>query len=146
MHWRFGALIIGLTLAGCATQIMTSYVGKPLTQPIIEYGPPVAAYDMGDGRRAFVWVQKVQVVRPGFVSTTGNANAISTGSVRAVGNQASYSGQTTANLYANTTILPPTQSSYDCHYAIFARKTRDDIDGPAAWQVVGFNPPKLKCE
>lgn len=139
------ALIV-FTLAGCATQIMTSYVGEPLTQPIIEYGPPVAAYDMGDGRRAFVWVQKVQVVRPGFVSTPGNANAYSTGNVQVVGNQAAYSGNTTVNLYANSTILPPTQFSYDYHYALFARKTRDDIEGPAAWQVVGYNPPKLKCE
>jgi hypothetical protein len=131
----WGSVLAGvLLLAGCASQIMTNYVGKTLMAPILDYGPPTVAYDMGDGQRVFIWTMRQQIVIPGQMTTTGNVFATTTGSVG------------TASLYANTIITPPTQHSFDCSYALFARKSRNDIEGPGAWQVTGFRPPKLMCE
>ena len=51
-----------------------------------------------------------------------------------------------AQLYGTTTYNPPIAYSHQCTYAINARKARDDIEGPAAWVVTGFEPPNLMCE
>jgi hypothetical protein len=45
-------LVLPLALVGCASQIMAGYVGKPITEPMLHYGPPANAVDLGENKRA----------------------------------------------------------------------------------------------
>jgi hypothetical protein len=123
-------LLCGSLLAGCASQIMQNYVGKPLSDAVSDYGPPVYSFDTGPGERAFLWSMNNSFVLPG--TTTTNA------SVAVYGN--------TAQLYGTTTTNPPVSVSQQCTYAVYAKRTRSDIEGPAAWTVTGFKKPRIDCE
>lgn len=125
-------------LTGCAAQIMKSYTGKPLTEVVLDYGPPVNAFDVGDGRRAFTWKWSGTVMTPGSATTYGHGY----GSVTAIGNTAYGS----ASYYGHTTITPPQAFDYTCFYTIFATRQRQDIEGPGAWRVVGYREPNLGCQ
>jgi hypothetical protein len=105
---------------------MSGFVGKPMTAVVSQYGFPVGAYDIDINKRAFVWQMNNSVVVPGSSFTTGTV----------VGNQ----------VFANTYSAPAYASSYSCAYVLHAEKTRSDIEGPAAWTIVGFEKPKLGCE
>lgn len=73
MRWL---LIATLFLTGCASQIMDSYVGKDVTEAILDYGPPVNQLDLPDGSRAFQWKMSGGGT---FIGTTGGG--ITTGSL-----------------------------------------------------------------
>jgi len=122
---KFLILSVAL-LVGCATQIMSGFVGKPMTAVVSQYGFPVGAYDIDINKRAFVWQMTNSVVVPGSSFTTGTV----------VGSQ----------VFANTYSAPAYASSYSCAYVLHAEKTRSDIEGPAAWIIVGFEKPKFGCE
>lgn len=113
-------------LAGCASSIIQGYVGKPISEIIEDYGFPSGAYDTAPGRRTFIWVRKRADTFGG--SSTTNASI--------VGNQ----------LFATTITSPPTTMISSCNYVGYATRTRTDINGPAAWTLVGFKKPKLLCE
>lgn len=113
-------------LFGCASQIMSGFVGKPMTAVVSQYGFPVSAFDLDSNKRAFVWQLNNSVVVPGSSSTTGMV----------VGNQ----------IFANTYTTPAHTSSFSCAYVLHAEKTRSDIEGPEAWTIVGFEKPKFSCE
>ena len=113
-------------LVGCASQIMSGFVGKPMTAVISQYGFPAGSYDIDRNKRAFVWQMNNSVVVPGSSFTTGTV----------VGNQ----------VFANTYSAPAYASSFSCAYVLHAEKTRSDIEGPAAWTIVGFEKPKFGCE
>jgi hypothetical protein len=117
-------------LVACASDIIKSYVGKPLSDAVIDYGPPAYSFDTGDGTRTFVWSISSSFVLPGHSS--GNA------SVTTFGN--------TAQLYGAATYSPPISVSQQCNYAVYAKRTRNDIEGPAAWVITGFKPPRADCE
>jgi hypothetical protein len=123
---KFLLLIVVAITTGCASQIMSGFVGKPLTTVISQYGFPVGAYDVETNKRAFVWQMSGSVVVPGSSYTTGSV----------IGNQ----------VFSNTYNAPAFVSGYSCAYVLYAEKTRVDIEGPAAWTVVGFEKPKLGCE
>lgn len=117
-------------LSGCASMIMEGYKGKTLLDVVADYGMPSATFDAPDGSRAFVWSMNVKGVIPGQAYTTGVAN---------------FQGSS-ANFFSSTYVSPPTTYSYDCNYIIFAKKESNDIQGPAAWKVVGYKQPRLACE
>ena len=48
-------LLAAISLGGCASTIMKGYVDRPISNVVEDYGMPSAAYDLGDGLRAFVW-------------------------------------------------------------------------------------------
>jgi len=116
-----------LLLTQCARSIMKSYEGKTIADVVIDYGPPINAFDMGDGRRAFQWNIQSNVVMPGHVSTTATGSG---------------------GFYTATSIVsPPTAFTQSCNYTMFATKNNSGAqNSPVAWTVVGYAPPKLACE
>tara|TARA_E500000318_G_C3374698_1_gene139842 strand:- start:94 stop:408 length:315 start_codon:yes stop_codon:yes gene_type:complete len=63
-------LFIGvLLLASCTSQIMASYIGKSIQEPILDYGPPINVIELDDSRRAYQW----RVVDSGYVPVSGGA-------------------------------------------------------------------------
>lgn len=72
MMRRLMILAFAVTLAGCATSEMESYIGQPLQAAMARRGPPQVVFDMPDGRRAFQWVFVSQGVTP--LQTYGTAN------------------------------------------------------------------------
>lgn len=52
---RLSVLVLFFALAGCASQIMESYIGKPITEPILDYGPPINVLDLDANTRAYQW-------------------------------------------------------------------------------------------
>ena len=113
-------------LMGCASQIMGGFVGKPMTAVVGQYGFPAVSYDVDTNKRAFVWQINNSVIVPGTSYATGTV----------VGNQA----------FVSTYSSPGYASTYSCAYVLYAEKTRTDIEGPAAWTIVGFEKPKLSCQ
>ena len=132
-------------LGGCATQVLENYVGTSLAQPVMDHGPPSAAFDMGDGRRAFVWTKTKRYTAPGTVVSSGSAFTASSGTLRSNGNHWTYTGQATTNIYAAAIITPPENYAWQCHYTVFAIPIRTDIEGPASWRIVGYQKPKYGC-
>src|SRR5680860_624732 len=96
----FCAVIMVTSLVGCASAILKSYVGKLLVEPVLDHGPPLSSFDLGDGRRAFVWQKNVNGTIPGNSRTSGNINIYGDSAI-----------------YNSTTITSPaTQYSYECYY------------------------------
>jgi hypothetical protein len=114
-----------LVLAGCATKIMSEYVGGPITAVISEHGMPVGSYDVSADQRAFMWSKNASYVISGSSYTSGTV----------IGNQ----------MFANTYSSPSYVGTSSCNYVLIARKTRTDIEGPAAWTVTGFEKPRFGC-
>ncbi len=48
-------LAVATVLAGCVSTHMKQYMGKDVRYVVVDNGPPMYAFDMGDGRRAFQW-------------------------------------------------------------------------------------------
>lgn len=112
-------------LSGCATQIMSGFIGKPITAVINKYGFPSGAYDVDQNKRAFVWQMNGGVIVPG--------NSFTNASV--AGNQ----------IFASTYSSPSYVSSFSCSYVMIAENNKLDIQGPAAWTVVGYEKPSFGC-
>lgn len=122
------ALLVAVTLAlvGCATQIMKSYVGKDVREVMLDYGPPLNAFDMGDGRRAFQWTMDGSYTTP--------ITATSTGTVSNIGS--------TAWVNSNTTISGGQTINSTCIYTLFGRWN----DERRGWLISDFKSPSLMCE
>ena len=105
---------------------MSGFVGKPMTAVVGQYGCPATSFDVDTNKRAFVWqIDNTRVV-PGSSYTTGSV----------VGNQ----------VFASTYSSPGYTSTRSCGYVLYAEKTRTDIEGPAAWTIVGYEKPRPRCE
>ncbi|WP_207063551.1 hypothetical protein [Motiliproteus sp. SC1-56] len=50
-------VLAATVLAGCASNMLEKYAGKDIREVMVDYGEPVSAFDLPDGRRAFQWVQ-----------------------------------------------------------------------------------------
>lgn len=122
--YHASALAALALLAGCASSIMKGFVGEPLQQAMVKYGPPLNAFDMGDGRRAFQWVMTSTYVMPSYATNTGNAYA--------VGNSVYWS--------QNTQISGGQPISNRCAYTLYGRWNG------SAWIIEGFAKPNLICE
>lgn len=115
-----------ITLAGCASQIMEGFVGKDIREAQLSYGPPINAFDMGDGRRAFQWKINSSYTTPVYTTTTGN--------VTSGGYQ---------NWYSLNSITTGGQTfSTSCIYTLFAKPDPKN----KSWIITGFKKPSLECE
>ncbi|MFG6564917.1 hypothetical protein ACGYLI_11930 [Sulfitobacter sp. 1A13421] len=110
-----GLLIIALT--GCASQIMQGYVGKDITDAVLDYGPPTNVLELPDGRVAFQWNRSSSYTAP----TTTNIYG--------------YGNYATATTYGGGTTF------YECLYTLFAKP-----NAQKSYTVVGFKEPTLMCE
>ena len=66
-------VLLVLALAGCASDHAESFLGQDVRQVMIEDGPPINAFDMPDGRRAFQFRWGGGAL-PGFSQTGGTVN------------------------------------------------------------------------
>ena len=101
---------------------MQGYVGKPLQEVMLDYGPPVNAFDMPDGTRAFQWSMSSTYVTP----TTVTSTTMPAGNIWMTNTQIS-GGQ-------------PITSS--CVYTMFARWN----DEQGAWVFTDFRRPSALCQ
>jgi hypothetical protein len=110
-------LIAALLLAGCATQIMEGYVGKPIQEAMLDYGAPTSRIDMPDGTVAYQWRMTTSATTPITANTFGYPNGMSQTVVSG--------GQTVTS---------------DCLYTLFVRTGDDGVE-----RVAGFKKPSLMC-
>lgn len=120
------ALAGALFLTGCASSVMNGFVGKPVQSAMVKYGPPVNAFDMGDGRRAFQWVMRSTYTTP--VTATNSGTAIPMGS-------SVYWSQ-------NTQISGGQPITNECAYTLYGRWS----ESANTWMIEGFEKPRLMCE
>lgn len=106
-----------LFVSGCASDIMESYIGRDITDVVLDYGPPSNVVELPDGRTAFQWIATNTYTTPTTTSIYG------------------YGNYATATTYGGTT------SSYDCLYTLFAR-----ANGNNSYTVTGFKKPSIMCE
>jgi hypothetical protein len=123
-------LIAALLMCGCASQIMQGYVGKPVSEAVMDYGQPVAAIELDKNKKAFVWSQTHSTISPGYSNTSGSI----------------YGTGSSAFFNSSTYTSPAYVSTSQCNYTLYAERTRKDIDGPAAWTVVGYKEPNIMCQ
>ncbi len=117
-----------VVITGCASTHMKQYIGKDVREIIIDSGPPINAFDMGDGRRAFQfrWGGGTYVM-PQTTTVTGSATAI--------GNTSWYSGSAITSGGGAVT-------SEGCILTYFARWNSER----KAWIVTEYRVPKqLVC-
>jgi len=100
---------------------MESYVGKDVTEVVVQYGPPSNVFEMPDGRVAFQWSITTPIIMP----TTTTVNA--------------YGGYGYATGYSTTT--GGYVGDQNCVYTLFAQPNSQN-----SFTVVGFQPPNLMCE
>lgn len=114
------AIVVGLT--ACASEVMKSYIGKPISEAMMDYGRPTNVYDLGNNRRAFQWIR-----------TDTGAYPITTPSHSTIYGAGGWATVTTHS----TSYVPYSQT---CAYTLTAAKSGDD------WIVDGFRKPTLGCE
>lgn len=119
-------LIAAVALAGCASDIMRGFIGQPVSAVVAEYGMPSSAFDMPDGKRAFVWTMQnsVAYTLPSYGTATAYGNSV----------------------FATVSPGPTIGSQNVCAYMLYAEQTTPGLDSPAAWTVTGFQPPRSSCE
>ncbi len=115
---------LGLTLiAGCSTSsspAMQKYVGRTVTEAMIDHGRPAQVYDQAPNVRAFQW-------RPVTATTKSvNMTAATTAEV------ASWTAPTTTS---KTAPLPGR-----CLYTLLGERKGD------GWTVIGLREPMAKCD
>lgn len=120
MRFYFAFLLI-VSLSGCATEILQSYVGKSITEPTLDYGPATNIVELGGGRRAYQWATTNSGVMPITSPTTTNI----------------YGSGGYATAYTSSTTYVP--YSNDCLYTLTATQKGSD------WIVDGIRQPTLAC-
>ncbi len=113
-------------VAGCASQIMSGYIGQSLQEVMLDFGTPVNAFDMPDGSRAFQSVLTSSYVLPTTIAQSGNAQA---------------SGNN-LNWMSNTRITGGQPVTNTCAYTMLARW----VDASNAWIFYDFRKPRFGCE
>lgn len=113
-------------LAGCASQVMHGFVGKPVQTVMMQYGPPSNAFDLPDGMRAFQWEVTQAGVTPTYIASTGVAAP--------AGNAAVWATRT------RITGGQPIVSR--CLYTMTGRWSEQ----ANTWMMTGFQKPGFNCE
>lgn len=114
---RLTLLAATVLVASCASTILQGYVGRDIAEAVVELGPPSAAFDMPDGRRAFQWAIDSSYVMP----------TMTTGTAYGAGGMAFFNTQTSGGQVISST----------CRYTLFAEEVR------GRWTVVDFAPPPI---
>ena len=117
---RMVLLVLAL-LAGCSAEIMRSYIGRPVTDVMLDYGPPANAFDVSDEKRVFQWIKTTSVTTPVYATTTGYA----------------YQGW----VNTNTQIHGGQTNTFECVYSMYARWN----DNRESWIISGFKEPDFWC-
>lgn len=115
-------ILASIALGGCARVIMGSYVGKPVTEIVLDYGPPANAIDLGPNRRAFQWVRSYSGTTPVVANTQ-------------------YSGTGSPWVTTNTVITGGQTFTRDCLYTFTATW---DAQG-SRWMVDDYRLPEFMC-
>ncbi|CAN7382273.1 hypothetical protein [Rhizobium rhizogenes] len=111
---------VSAVLAACASTVMKSYIGAPITSVMLDYGPPDNIYSMGPGQQAYQWRKnKTQVVA-----------GSSSGEVRSTRHGERYEVSET----------PGYVERIDCFYTFYTRNSGSE------WYVTSFRQPSLECE
>lgn len=112
--------VLALLLGGCASDLLASQVGQPLSRSVEEFGTPYKAYDTASGQRAFVWLR---------------------------GDFGMISGYTNTNLYGKaptnedyTTAVLGGLEKNRCHYVLFAKPNVARPIAPEHWTVTSAKP------
>ncbi|WP_223568116.1 hypothetical protein [Agrobacterium tumefaciens] len=109
-----------MLLTGCASTVMKTYIGAPITSVMLDYGPPDNIYSLGPGQQAFQWrKKKTQVV-----------SGSSSGEVRTTRRGEQY----------EVTETPGYVERIDCYYTFHTRSSGNE------WYVTSFRQPSLECE
>mgnify|MGYP000843911313 CR=1 FL=1 len=109
-----------IVLTACASTVMKSYIGAPITSVMLDYGPPDNIYSLGPGQQAYQWRKnKTQVVA-----------GSSSGEVRSTRHGERYEVSET----------PGYVERIDCYYTFYTRSSGND------WYVTSFRQPSLECE
>lgn len=109
------------TLAGCASGVMQSYIGKDITEVAMDYGPPVGVMDLPDGRRAFMW----KMIQSTMMPQTTNYSAMTSGNW-VTGTATTYGGGIV---------------SQQCVYTLIGQR-----NSQGSYTVVDFRKPAIMCE
>ena len=68
---------ITLALSGCVSTHMKSFIGKDIREVMMTEGPPLNAFDLGEGRRAFQYrFGGGAFVTPQISNTTGTSTTV----------------------------------------------------------------------
>lgn len=109
-----------MLLTACASTVMKTYIGAPITSVMLDYGPPDNIYSLGPGQQAFQWRKKKTQVVAGS----------SSGEVRTTRRGERYEVSET----------PGYVERIDCYYTFYTRSSGKD------WYVTSFRQPSLECE
>jgi hypothetical protein len=136
-----GAVVLSL-LAGCASQIMQSYVGKDIREVEMDYGPPSNIIELGNGKRAYQLVRNSTYVGPSSTTTTTHSSGMSTlrGNIepdRYRGN-ISTSGRTHSTSFNSGSVI----SEESCVYTLIASYQK----AQKAWIVESYRQPSFMCD
>jgi hypothetical protein len=115
-------------LAGCASTVMNNFVNRPVSDVMVENGPPSYSFDTGPNQKTFIWKIIRSSNEPGVIETSHNAGGF--------GNDPS----------TTTTVQLPQQQDYDCYYAFYTQKTNGTGQYLSDWIVTGFKKPNLSCQ
>ncbi|WP_324751576.1 hypothetical protein [Roseovarius sp. Pro17] len=117
--------LAALILAGCATTSeMEGYVGRSISEAMLDYGPPDDVFLLTDGRRAYQWEIRKDSFRPAPQPTIGVGIGIGRGR---------WGGGITT---VNTSYVPYSKT---CRYTLISDKRGND------WVVSGYRKPTPGC-
>ncbi|CUX31615.1 hypothetical protein G3A56_13295 [Rhizobium oryzihabitans] len=109
-----------IMLSACASTVMKSYIGAPISSVMLDYGPPDNIYSLGAGQQAYQWRKnKTQAVA-----------GSSSGEVRTTRRGERYEVSET----------PGYVERIECFYTFFTRNSGGE------WYVTSFRQPSLECE
>ncbi|MFE0017459.1 hypothetical protein ACFWXH_21630 [Mesorhizobium sp. NPDC059054] len=114
------AFAAAIFLVGCASDIMKNYVGRPVEEVIVDYGPPSTVLELSRDERAYQWRKVSTSVVPG--STSGEIK------------------DTRRGTRYEETVTPGYVEEQECFYTFYARRWGK------GWYVTSFRKPKLECE
>jgi len=117
--------LAALVASGCAAPSqMESYVGRPVSEAILDHGSPSEVFDLSDGRRAYQWQIDKSGLRPAPQPRIGVGVGIGTGG---------FGGGLTT---IGTSYVPYSKT---CHYTLLSEKRGND------WIVTSLREPIPGC-
>jgi len=128
------SIILILILNNCASKIMQSYVGKDIRMAVLDYGPPSNAFDLGNGIRAFQWIQNKSYTTPTYISSNSYLNGY--------GNNFNNTYSRSAWINTNTVISGGQTINSSCVYTLLTKWDKNR----KAWIITGYKQPNLMCE
>jgi len=113
-------------LTGCVSSTMNNFVNRPVSDVMIDNGPPTYSFDTGPNQRTYIWKIIRSTNEPGVLQTSNSPGGF--------GNDPT----------TTTTLQLPQYNEYACYYAFYTQKngTGQYISD---WIVTGFKKPSFNC-